>query len=137
MSRMDIRPCASCPSQAPPSRSARRPANGSSPMEWIILASAGFLEIGFAFGMKWSAGFTRLLPALFTAATGLSSVFLLSLALRTLPVGTGYAVWTGIGAAGTAVLGIAVLGDSASPLRLFCIALILAGVIGLKLVSGD
>ena len=63
-------------------------------MEWIILASASFLEIGFA---KWSAGFTRLLPALFTAATGLSSVFLLSLALRTLPVGTGYAVWTGIG----------------------------------------
>jgi quaternary ammonium compound-resistance protein SugE len=104
-------------------------------MEWIILASAGFLEIGFAFGMKWSAGFTRLLPALFTAATGLSSVFLLSLALRTLPVGTGYAVWTGIGAAGTAVLGIAVLGDSASPARMLCIALIVAGVIGLKLVS--
>jgi quaternary ammonium compound-resistance protein SugE len=104
-------------------------------MEWIILAFAGFLEIGFALGMKWSAGFTRLLPALFTAATGLSSVFLLSLALRTLPVGTGYAVWTGIGAAGTAVLGIVVLGDSASPARMLCIALIVAGVIGLKLVS--
>ena len=66
----------------------------------------------------------------------LSSVFLLSLALRTLPVGTGYAVWTGIGAAGTAILGIAVLGDSAAPMRMLCIALILAGVIGLKLVSG-
>ena len=106
-------------------------------MEWMILASAGLLEIGFAFGMKWSAGFTRLIPALFTVATGLSSVVLLSLALRTLPVGTGYAVWTGIGAAGTAVLGIAVLGDSASPARILCIALIVAGVIGLKLVSAN
>ena len=106
-------------------------------MEWMILASAGLLEIGFAFGMKWSAGFTRLIPALFTVATGLSSVFLLSLALRTLPVGTGYAVWTGIGAAGTAILGIAVLGDSASPARLLCIVLIVAGVIGLKLVSSN
>jgi quaternary ammonium compound-resistance protein SugE len=104
-------------------------------MEWMILASAGFLEIGFAFGMKWSEGFTRLIPALFTVVTGLSSVFLLSLALRTLPVGTGYAVWTGIGAAGTAILGIVVLGDSASPARLLCIVLIVAGVIGLKLVS--
>jgi quaternary ammonium compound-resistance protein SugE len=104
-------------------------------MAWIMLASAGFLEIGFAFGMKWSAGFTQLIPGLFTAATGLSSVFLLSLALRTLPVGTGYAIWTGIGAAGTAILGIVVLGDSASPARLLCIVLIVAGVIGLKLVS--
>jgi len=104
-------------------------------MAWIMLVSAGFLEIGFAFGMKWSAGFTQLIPGLFTAATGLSSVFLLSLALRTLPVGTGYAIWTGIGAAGTAILGIAVLGDSASPARLLCIFLIVAGVIGLKLVS--
>ena len=106
-------------------------------MAWIILASAGFLEIGFAFGMKWCEGFTRLMPGLFTVVTGLSSVFLLSLALRTLPVGTGYAVWTGIGAAGTAILGIVMLGDSASPLRLLCIGLILAGVIGLKLVSGS
>ena len=106
-------------------------------MEWMILASAGLLEISFAFGMKWSAGFTRLIPALFTVATGLSSVFLLSLALRTLPVGTGYAVWTGIGAAGTAILGIAVLGDPASPARLLCIVLIVTGVIGLKLVSAN
>jgi len=104
-------------------------------MAWIMLVSAGFLEIGFAFGMKWSAGFTQLIPGLFTAATGLSSVFLLSLALRTLPVGTGYAIWTGIGAGGTAILGIAVLGDSASPARLLCIVLIVAGAIGLKLVS--
>ena len=101
-------------------------------MAWTLLSLAGFLEIGFAFGMKWSAGFTRLIPGLFTAATGLSSIFLLSLSLRTLPVGTGYAVWTGIGAAGTAVLGMAVLGDSTSPLRIVCIGLILAGVIGLE-----
>jgi quaternary ammonium compound-resistance protein SugE len=106
-------------------------------MAWTLLGIAGFLEIAFAFGMKWSAGFTRLMPGLFTAAAGLSSVFLLSLSLRTLPVGTGYAVWTGIGAAGTAILGIAVLGDSAAPLRMLCIGLILAGVIGLKLVPGN
>lgn len=132
---MEIRPCAPPRATSPPGRSAGYERMDLTHMAWIILASAGFLEIGFAFGMKWSAGFTRLIPGLFTAATGLSSVFLLSLALRTLPVGTGYAVWTGIGAAGTAVLGIAVLGDSASPARMLCIALIVAGVIGLKLVS--
>lgn len=105
-------------------------------MAWTLLSIAGLLEIGFAFGMKWSAGFTRLIPGLFTAVTGLSSIFLLSISLRTLPVGTGYAVWTGIGAAGTAILGMALLGESASVPRVLCIALILAGVIGLKLVPG-
>ena len=106
-------------------------------MAWALLSLAGILEIAFAFGMKWSEGFTRLTPALFTIVTGLASVFLLSYALRTLPVGTGYAVWTGIGAAGTAILGIVVLGDSAAPMRMLCIGLILAGVIGLKMVSGN
>jgi quaternary ammonium compound-resistance protein SugE len=106
-----------------------------SSMSWTLLGVAGLFEIAFAFGMKWSEGFTRLMPALFTVATGLSSVFLLSLSLRTLPVGTGYAVWTGIGAAGTALLGIMVLGDSAAPMRILCIVLILAGAIGLKLLS--
>jgi quaternary ammonium compound-resistance protein SugE len=106
-------------------------------MAWTQLCIAGILEIAFAFGMKWSAGFTQLIPALFAVATGMSSVFLLSLALRTLPVGTGYAVWTGIGAAGTAILGMTVLGDSTAPLRIACIGLILAGVIGLKLVSAN
>jgi quaternary ammonium compound-resistance protein SugE len=106
-------------------------------MAWTLLGIAGLLEIAFAFGMKSSEGFTRLLPSLFTVATGLSSVVLLSFSLRTLPMGTGYAVWTGIGAAGTAIVGMAVLGDSAAPARLLCIALILAGVIGLKLVSGN
>lgn len=106
-------------------------------MAWSLLGIAGILEIAFAFFMKGSDGFTRLTPGLLAAATGLSSVFLLSLSLRSLPVGTAYAVWTGIGAAGTAILGIAVLGDAATPLRLLCILLILGGVIGLKLVSGQ
>jgi quaternary ammonium compound-resistance protein SugE len=102
---------------------------------WTLLGIAGFLEIGFAFGMKWSAGFTGSVPGLFTAVAGLSSIFLLSISLRTLLVGTGYAVWTGIGAAGTAILGMALLGESTALPRVLCIALILAGVIGLKLVS--
>jgi quaternary ammonium compound-resistance protein SugE len=106
-------------------------------MAWALLGIAGVLEIAFAFCMKRSEGFTRLTPALFTVATGLSSVILLSLALRTSPVGTGYAIWTGTGAAGTAILGMAVLGDAASPMRILCIVLILAGVIGLKLVTTD
>jgi quaternary ammonium compound-resistance protein SugE len=106
-------------------------------MAWVLLGIAGLLEIAFALSMKSSEGFTRLIPGLITVATGVSSVFLLSFSLRTLPVGTGYAVWTGIGAAGTAILGIAVLGDPSAPLRILCIVLILAGVIGLKLVSGN
>lgn len=104
-------------------------------MSWALLGIAGIIEIAFAFAMKSSAGFTRLIPALFTVVTGLSSVVLLSLSLRTLPMGTGYAVWTGIGAAGTAIVGMVVLGESAAPLRVLCIGLILAGVIGLRLVS--
>jgi quaternary ammonium compound-resistance protein SugE len=106
-------------------------------MAWTLLSMAGVLEIAFAFFMKSSVGFTRLIPTLLTLATGLTSVVLLSISLRTLPVGTGYAVWTGIGAAGTAIVGIAFLGDSAAPLRVLCIALILSGVIGLKLVSSN
>jgi quaternary ammonium compound-resistance protein SugE len=106
-------------------------------MAWLLLVVAGILEIAFAFGMKASEGFTRLVPSLVTMASGLSSVVLLSLALRSLPVGTGYAVWTGIGAAGTAILGITVLGDSAAPMRIFCIGLILAGVIGLRIAPSS
>ena len=104
-------------------------------MAWTLLCIAGLLEIAFAFSMKASQGFTRPVPGLLTVVTGLASVFLLSLSLRTLPVGTGYAVWTGIGAAGTALLGVMVLGDSAAPQRRVCIVLILTGVIGLKLVT--
>lgn len=106
-------------------------------MAWALLGIAGILEIAFAFFMKGSEGFTRLTPGLLAAATGLSSVFLLSLSLRTLPVGTAYAVWTGVGAAGTAIVGMAMLGDATTPLRIFCLLVILAGVIGLKLVSGN
>jgi quaternary ammonium compound-resistance protein SugE len=106
-------------------------------MAWALLGIAGIIEIAFAYSMKSSEGFTRLIPGLLTVATGVSSVFLLSLSLRTLPVGTGYAVWTGIGAAGTAILGMAVLGDSVAPMRVLCIAFILAGVVGLKLVPGN
>jgi quaternary ammonium compound-resistance protein SugE len=104
-------------------------------MAWTLLGIAGVLEIAFAFALKSSQGFTRLWPSLFTLAAGLSSVLLLSLAMRTLPMGTGYAVWTGIGAAGSAIVGMALLGDSTAPPRLACIALILAGVVGLRLLS--
>jgi quaternary ammonium compound-resistance protein SugE len=106
-------------------------------MAWTLLGMAGILEIGFAFAMKHSEGFTRLVPAVLTVVAGLTSVCLLSMALRTLPMGTGYAVWTGIGAAGTALVGIVMLGESASPMRLLCLVLILAGVIGLKVFSGE
>lgn len=106
-------------------------------MPWVLLTIAGIFEIAFALCMKWSEGFSRLVPALLTVVTGLSSVFLLSYSLRTLQVGTAYAVWTGIGAAGTAILGMVFLGDSTAPVRVLCIVLILAGVIGLKLVSGS
>jgi quaternary ammonium compound-resistance protein SugE len=106
-------------------------------MAWTLLALAGTLEIAFAFFMKSSLGFSKPIPSLLTLATGLSSVILLSISLRTLPVGTGYAVWTGIGAAGTAIVGIAFLGDSAAPPRMLCIGLILLGVIGLKVISAN
>jgi len=106
-------------------------------MAWALLGIAGILEIAFAFAMKSSEGFTRWIPALLTVVTGVSSVALLSLSLRSLPMGTGYAVWTGIGAAGTAIVGMVVLGESAAPMRFLCIVLIVAGVIGLRLVSGD
>ncbi|KAI3609165.1 small multidrug resistance family (SMR) protein [Cupriavidus necator H850] len=105
-------------------------------MSWTLLAVAGLLEIAFAFGMKWSAGFSRFWPSVYTVATGMASILLLTLSLRVLPVGTAYAVWTGIGAAGTAMLGMLWLGEPASLARMGCIALILGGVVGLKLVSG-
>jgi quaternary ammonium compound-resistance protein SugE len=106
-------------------------------MAWALLSIAGIFEIAFAFAMKSSDGFTRLIPALLTVVIGLASTFLLSFSMRSLPVGTAYAVWTGIGAAGTAIVGVVVLGDSTAPVRILCIALILAGVIGLKLASGS
>ena len=104
-------------------------------MNWILLIIAGLLEVGWAIGLKYSEGFTRLWPSVFTVVTMAMSVFLLAVAMRSLPVGTAYAVWTGIGAAGTAILGIVLLGEPATLLRLGCVGLIVAGVLGLKMVS--
>jgi quaternary ammonium compound-resistance protein SugE len=104
-------------------------------MAWIYLTVAGLLEIGWAIGLKYTDGFTRLLPSLWTVASMVLSIVLLGLALRTLPVGTAYAVWTGIGAVGTAVLGIYLFAEPATVARLVCIGLILSGIVGLKLVT--
>ncbi len=103
-------------------------------MAWIILIAAGLLEIVWAVGLKYTQGFTRLAPSLSTIAAMVASMGLLGLAVRTLPIGTAYAVWTGIGTVGTVLVGIAVLGESASPVRLFCVALIVSGIVGLKLM---
>lgn len=102
-------------------------------MSWILLVLAGLLEIGWAIGLKYTEGFTRLWPSVLTILALVASFLLLGIALRTLPVGTGYAVWVGIGAVGTAILGIFLFGESATPLRLLSLALICAGIIGLKL----
>jgi quaternary ammonium compound-resistance protein SugE len=104
-------------------------------MAWLILTVAGLFEVGWAVGLKYTEGFTRLWPTLWTAAAMVVSLGLLGLALRTLPLGTAYAVWTGIGAIGTALLGIALFGESTDLTRLACIGLILAGIVGLKLVT--
>ena len=104
-------------------------------MAWLYLFIAGLFEVGWAIGLKYTNGFTRLGPTLFTGASMVVSLGLLGLALKSLPVGTAYAVWTGIGTIGTAILGIALLGEPAGALRLACIGLIVAGIVGLKLVS--
>jgi quaternary ammonium compound-resistance protein SugE len=104
-------------------------------MAWFILAVAGLCEIGWAIGLKYTEGFTRLTPSILTGAAMVVSVALLGVALKTLPVGTGYAVWTGIGAVGTAILGIVLFGESTDWMRLASIGLIVAGIIGLKLTS--
>jgi quaternary ammonium compound-resistance protein SugE len=106
-------------------------------MAWIYLVLAGLFEIGWAVGLKYTDGFTRLWPSLWTAASMIVSVVLLARALREIPVGTGYAVWTGIGVVGTAVLGMILFGESRNVLRLICIVLIVSGIIGLKLLSPD
>ena len=104
-------------------------------MSWIYLFFAGLFEIGWAVGLKYSQGFPRLWPSLATMGAMTISVFLLGLALRTLPLGTAYAIWTGIGTIGTAILGIVLFSEPAEALRLACIGMIAAGIIGLKLVS--
>ena len=104
-------------------------------MSWLYLFIAGALEIVWAIGLKYTAGFTRLVPSVITIVAMVASVWFLALALRTIPVGTGYAVWTGIGAVGTAVLGIILFAEPATAARLLSIGLIVAGILGLKLVS--
>jgi len=104
-------------------------------MAWTLLIIAGMLEIGWAIGMKYTEGFTRLWPSVWTIAAMIMSVYLLAVAVKTLPIGTSYAVWTGIGAAGTAILGIILLSEPATITRLACIGLIVAGIVGLKLAS--
>ena len=104
-------------------------------MPWIYLLLAGIFEIGFAIGLKYTEGFTRLWPSVGTIVAAGISLWLLTQALRTIPVGTAYAIWTGIGAVGVAALGVLLFSESASPARLGCIALIVAGVVGLKLFS--
>lgn len=104
-------------------------------MSWILLLIAGLLEVAWAIGLKYTEGFTRPLPTVATVAAMVASVALLGIAMRSLPVGTAYAVWVGIGAAGTVLLGIALFGEPATAARLACVGLILAGVVGLKLVS--
>ena len=102
-------------------------------MSWLILVIAGLLEVIWAIGLKYTHGFTRLMPSAITIVAMVASVALLSWAMKTLPVGTAYAIWTGIGAVGAAVTGILLLGESASPARIASLALIVCGIIGLKL----
>ncbi|HVI31272.1 quaternary ammonium compound efflux SMR transporter SugE [Phenylobacterium sp.] len=104
-------------------------------MAWVILFVAGLFEIGWAIGLKYTDGFTRLVPTAFTAVSLVASMGLLGLAVRSLPIGTAYAVWTGIGAVGTAVLGIVLFREPATALRLVCLGLIVAGILGLKFLT--
>ena len=104
-------------------------------MAWLLLFIAGLFEVGWAVGLKYADGFTKLWPSLWTAASMAASIFLLAMALRTIPLGTGYAVWTGIGAMGTVIFGIVYFGESTDLLRMGSIALILIGLVGLKLAS--
>lgn len=104
-------------------------------MAWVMLFVAGLLEIGWAVGLKYTAGFTRLWPTIWTGVSLVASMTLLGLAVRTLPLGTAYAVWTGIGTVGTALLGIGLFAEPATALRIGSIALIVIGIAGLKLVT--
>ena len=104
-------------------------------MAWIVLVVAGLFEVCWAIGLKYTDGFTRLWPSVGTATAMVISVVLLGWAMRTLPVGTAYAVWTGIGAVGTVLLGIVLFGEPATVARLTCVGLVVAGILGLKLVT--
>lgn len=105
-------------------------------MPWMYLVFAGLLEIVWAVGLKYTEGFSRLWPSVITGSAMTASVVLLAMAVKTLPIGTAYAIWTGIGAVGAVILGIVLFGDSASPLRLACVGLVVLGMLGLKLTGG-
>ena len=104
-------------------------------LAWFYLFVAGLFEIGWAIGLKYPEGFSRPVPSILTVASMVISLGLLGMALRTLPVGTAYAIWTGVGALGTAILGIVLFGEPATALRLACLGLIVGGIVGLKLVA--
>lgn len=104
-------------------------------MSWILLFIAGLFEVAWAIGLKYTEGFSKLVPSVLTVGAMVASVVLLGLAMKQLPVGTSYAVWTGIGTVGTVILGIVLLGDSAAPIRLACLGLIMLGILGLKLTA--
>ncbi|MCS3904095.1 quaternary ammonium compound-resistance protein SugE [Methylohalomonas lacus] len=104
-------------------------------MAWIILFIAGLFEVSWAIGLKYTEGFTRLWPTVWTVLTMVISLWLLGIAMKSLPVGTAYAVWVGVGAAGTVLMGIILLGEPVNATRLISIALIIAGIIGLKLAA--
>ena len=104
-------------------------------MPWILLTLAGLFEIGWAVGLKYTDGFTKLVPTVLTAASMLVSIVLLGLAVKTLPMGTAYAIWTGIGTVGTVILGIVLFDEPVTAMRLGCIALIVTGILGLKFVA--
>lgn len=106
-------------------------------MAWLVLLLAGLLEVGWAIGLKYTEGFSRLGPSIWTVLAMVASLGLLGIALKSLPVGTAYAIWTGVGTVGTAILGMVLFGESTAALRLACIGLIVAGIIGLKLVTPD
>jgi quaternary ammonium compound-resistance protein SugE len=106
-------------------------------MAWLILFIAGLFEVAWAIGLKYSEGFTKLWPSVFTIVSIVISMGLLALSLKQLPVGTAYAVWTGIGAVGTAILGIILFGESKELIRIFFILLIVAGIVGLRIFSGS
>lgn len=104
-------------------------------MQWIFLIIAGFFEVGWALGLKYSEGFTKLMPSVFTVFGMIASFYFLSLALINLPLGTAYAIWTGIGTVGTVILGIVLFNEPVDAIRLICIVIIIIGIVGLRLVS--
>ena len=106
-------------------------------MEWIYLVIAGFFEVGWAMGLKYSQGFTKILPSILTVIGMVASFYFLSLSLKSLPLGNAYAIWTGIGTVGTVILGIILFKEPFNVMRMICIVLIVIGIVGLKLISID